>query len=123
MLEARAVEHNPFLILDWRHGQFSAAWMAYKPLLRWKDEIFQAPLPPYPLVPFSSQDQLARSWKVEVAEEREEEIQVGEEEAWVEKASQLLPSLAGFLVALEDYVGVSFEYPYLQACLVVMRVN
>ena len=48
---------------------------------------------------------------------------MGEEEAWVEKASQLLPSLAGFLVALEDYVGVSFEYPYLQACLVVMRVD
>ena len=36
-----------------------------------------------------------------------------EEEAWVEKASQLLPSLAGFLTTLEDYVGVSFEYPYL----------
>ena len=47
---------------------------------------------------------------------------MGEEEAWVEKASQLLPSLAGFLVALEDYVGVSFEYPYLQACLVMVRI-
>ena len=46
-----------------------------------------------------------------------------EEEAWVEKASQLLPSLAGFLTALEDYVGVSFEYPYLQARLVVVRVD
>ena len=34
-----------------------------------------------------------------------------EEEAWVEKATQLLPSLAGFLTTLEDYVGVSFEYP------------
>ena len=33
-----------------------------------------------------------------------------EEEAWVEKASKLLPSLAGFLTTLEDYVGVSFEY-------------
>ena len=41
----------------------------------------------------------------------------------VEKASQLLPSLAGFLTAFEDYVGVSFEYPYLQARLVVVRVN
>ena len=58
-----------------------------------------------------------------MAEEHEEEILVEEEEAWVEKASQLLPSLAGFLTALEDYVGISFEYPYLQACLVVMRVN
>ena len=46
-----------------------------------------------------------------------------EEEAWVEKASQLLPSLAGFLTALEDYVGISFEYPYLQACHVVVRVD
>ena len=48
---------------------------------------------------------------------------MGEEEAWVEKTSQLLFSLAGFLAALEDYVGVSFEYPYLRACLVVMRVD
>ena len=48
---------------------------------------------------------------------------MGEKEAWVEKTSQLLPSLVGFLAALEDYVGVFFEYPYLQACLVVMRVD
>ena len=48
---------------------------------------------------------------------------MGEEEAWVEKASQLLPSLIGFLIALKDYVGVSFEYPYLQARLVVVRVD
>ena len=48
---------------------------------------------------------------------------MGEEEAWVEKASQLLPSLIGFLIALKDYVGVSFEYPYLQARLMVMRVG
>ena len=48
---------------------------------------------------------------------------MGEEEAWVEKASQLLPFLAGFLAILKDYAGVSFEYPYLQACLVVMRVD
>ena len=46
-----------------------------------------------------------------------------EEEAWVEKASQLLPSLTGFPATLEDYTGVSFEYPYLQARLVVMRVD
>ena len=45
-----------------------------------------------------------------------------EEEAWVEKASQLLPFLASFLVTLEDFVGVSFEYPYLQACLVMVRI-
>ena len=44
-----------------------------------------------------------------------------EEEAWVEKASQLLPSLASFLTALEEYVGFSFEYPYLQARLVVAK--
>ena len=46
-----------------------------------------------------------------------------EEEAWVEKASQLLPSLAGFPATLEDYTGVSFEYPYLQARLVMVRVD
>ena len=46
-----------------------------------------------------------------------------EEEAWVEKASQLLPSLAGFAATLEDYAGVSFEYPYLQARLMMVRVD
>ena len=46
-----------------------------------------------------------------------------EEGVWVEKASQLLPSLARFLATLEDYAGVSFEYPYLQACLVVVKVD
>ena len=46
-----------------------------------------------------------------------------EEEAWVEKASQLLPSLAGFLATLEDYVGVSFEYPYFQAHLGMVRID
>ena len=45
------------------------------------------------------------------------------EEAWVEKASQLLPFLAGFLVILEDYSGVSFEYPYLQARFMMVRVD
>ena len=46
-----------------------------------------------------------------------------EEEAWVEGASQPLPSLAGFPATLEDYAGVSFEYPYLQACLVMVKVD
>ena len=46
-----------------------------------------------------------------------------EEEAWVERASQLLPSLAGFPATLEDYVGVSFEYPYLHARFVMVRVD
>ena len=36
-----------------------------------------------------------------------------EEEVWVEQASQLPPFMAGFPTTLEDYAGVSFEYPYL----------
>ena len=48
-----------------------------------------------------------------MAEECDEEIKVKEEEAWVGKASQLLPFLAGFPAILKDYAGVSFEYPYL----------
>ena len=46
-----------------------------------------------------------------------------EEEAWAEKAFQLLPSLAGSLITPEDFFGVSFEYSYLQARLVVVRVD
>ena len=46
-----------------------------------------------------------------------------EEEAGVEKASQLLPFLADFLSILEGYAGVSFEYPYLQARFVTVRVD
>ena len=46
-----------------------------------------------------------------------------EEEAWVEKASKLLPVLAGFPTILEDYAGVSFEYPYLQGHFVMVRVD
>ena len=46
-----------------------------------------------------------------------------EKEAWVEKASQLLPFLAGFLAILEDYAGVSFDYPYLLARFVIVRVD
>ena len=46
-----------------------------------------------------------------------------EEKAGDEKASQLLPFLAGFPAILEDYAGVSFEYPYLQARFVMVRVD
>ena len=46
-----------------------------------------------------------------------------EEEAWAEKAFQLLPSLAGSLITPEDFFGVSFEYPSLQARLVVVKVD
>ena len=46
-----------------------------------------------------------------------------EEEAGVEKASQLLPFLADFPAILESYAGVSFEYPYLQARFVMVKVD
>ena len=46
-----------------------------------------------------------------------------EEEAGVEKASQPLPFLAGFPAILEDCARVSFEYPYLQARFVMVRVD
>ena len=46
-----------------------------------------------------------------------------EEEAWAKKASQLLPSLAGFLIAPEDFFGVSFGYPSFQARLVMAKVD
>ena len=46
-----------------------------------------------------------------------------EEEAWAKKASQLLPSLAGFLIALEDFFGVSFGYPSLPAHPLVVKVG
>ena len=46
-----------------------------------------------------------------------------EEEAWVEKASQLLPSLAGSLITLKDFFGVSFGYPSFQARLVMAKVD
>ena len=58
-----------------------------------------------------------------MAEEREEDILVGEEEVWVEQASQLPPFLAGFPAILEDCAGVSFGYPYLQARFVMERVD
>ena len=46
-----------------------------------------------------------------------------EEEAWVEKAFQLLPSLVGSLITAEDFFGVSFKYPSLQARRVVVKVD
>ena len=58
-----------------------------------------------------------------MAEEHEEEIWVGEEEVWVEQASQLPPFRIGSLATLEGYVGVSSEYPCLQACLVMERID
>ena len=48
---------------------------------------------------------------------------MGEEEVWVEHASQLLPFLADFPAILEGYVGVSSEYPYLQARFGMVRVD
>ena len=48
---------------------------------------------------------------------------MGEEEVWVEKASQVLPFLADFPAILEGYAGVSFKYPYLQARFVMVRVD
>ena len=46
-----------------------------------------------------------------------------EEEARVERASQLLPFLADFPAILKGYVGISFGYPYLQARFVMERVD
>ena len=49
-----------------------------------------------------------------------------EEEAGVEKASQLLLFLlflADFPAILEGYARASFEYPYLQARFVTVRVD
>ena len=48
---------------------------------------------------------------------------VEEEEAWAEKASQLLPSLAGSLIAPKDFFGVSFGYPSLLACSLEVKVG
>ena len=48
---------------------------------------------------------------------------MGEEEVWVEQASQLPPFLAGFLATLEDCAGVSSEYPSLQAHFGMVRVD
>ena len=48
---------------------------------------------------------------------------MGEEEVWVKQASQLLPFLADFPAILESYARVSSEYPYLQACFGMVRVD
>ena len=46
-----------------------------------------------------------------------------EEEAGVEKASQLFPFLVDFPTILEGYAGVSSKYPYLQAHFGMVRVD
>ena len=48
---------------------------------------------------------------------------MGEEEVWVEKASQVLPFLADFPAILEGYARVSSEYPYLEARFGMVRVD
>ena len=48
---------------------------------------------------------------------------MGEEDVWVEQASQLPPFLASFPATLEDCAGVSSEYPYLQARFGMVRVD
>ena len=58
-----------------------------------------------------------------MAEEHEEETSMAEEEVWVEQASQLPPFLASFLVTVEGCVGVSSEYPHLQARFGMVRVD
>ena len=45
------------------------------------------------------------------------------EEAWVEKASQLLPSLDGSLITPEDFLGVSFGYLSLLARSLEVKVG
>ena len=58
-----------------------------------------------------------------MAREHEEETWVEEVEAWAEKASQLLPSLASSLIAPEGFFGVSFRYPSLLAHSCVGKVG
>ena len=48
---------------------------------------------------------------------------MGEEEVWVDQASQLPPFLAGSPATLKGCVGVSSEYPCLQARLVMDRID
>ena len=48
---------------------------------------------------------------------------MGEKEVWVEQASQLPPFLASSPTTLEGCVGVSSEYPCLQARLVMERID
>ena len=58
-----------------------------------------------------------------MVEAREEETWVVEGEAWAEKASQLLLFQVGSLSAPVGFFGVSSRYPYLQARLVVVKVD
>ena len=58
-----------------------------------------------------------------MAEEREEETWVEEVEAWAEKASELLPSLASSLIAPEDSFGISFGCPSLLARSLEVKVG
>ena len=58
-----------------------------------------------------------------MAEEHDEETSAGEEEVWVERASQLPPFLAGSPATFEGCVGVSSECPCLQACLVIEKID
>ena len=46
-----------------------------------------------------------------------------EEEAWAEKAFQLLPFLASSLVTPKDFFGVSFEYSSLLARSLEVKVG
>ena len=48
---------------------------------------------------------------------------MGEEEVWVEQASEFPPFLASFPATLEDCARVSFEYLYLQARFGMVRVD
>ena len=48
---------------------------------------------------------------------------MGEEEVWVEQASQLPLFLAGFPATLEYCAGVFFKYPYLQARFRMVKVD
>ena len=48
---------------------------------------------------------------------------MGEEEVRVEQAYQLAPLLAGSPITLEGCIGVSSEYPCLQARFVMERID
>ena len=58
-----------------------------------------------------------------MAEECKEVTWVEEEEAWAGKASQLLPSLTGSLIASENFFGVSFGYLSLLAHSLEVKVG
>ena len=58
-----------------------------------------------------------------MAEGHEEEISVGEEEVWVEQASQPPPFLVGSPITLGGCARVSSECPCLQVCLVMEKID